>query len=196
MPNLNLVSARLATDAPTGAMCEYVVAGNGLFVVAHDARLEACIPVTFAYCRGLPLLEAYARLTLPRIPAAYLTAVWQSAVRHMPNEAAYQFVSEAPLPWRVLCPNQTATPTSVDFANEPDAVVDLHSHGALGAFWSATDDRDEQGLRFYVVVGNLNITPQIQCRVGVYGHHWPVPATAIFEGLGPFEDLFDKEIDL
>jgi PRTRC genetic system protein A len=197
MPSLNLVSSRLADAAPTGAMLEYVVAGNGLFVCAEDDRLMACVPVAPAFCQGLPPVAAVARLKLPRIPAAYLTAIWRSALRHLPNEAAYQFIYDAPLPWRVFCPIQTATRTGVEFQDDPAAVVDLHSHGALPAFFSDTDNGDEGGLRFYVVIGNLGATHSyLRARVGVYGHHWDVPAVTLFDGLGPFTDMFNQEIDL
>jgi PRTRC genetic system protein A len=196
MSNLNLVSARTVDSPPTGALCEYLVAGNGLFVRAEDARLEACIPVAAAVCPGLADLIPCARLKLGRIHPAYLTSIYQSAVRRLPNEAAYQFLLDAsdPVPWRVAMPAQLATPTGVDYTDDPLAVVDLHSHGALPAFWSATDDSDECGLRFYVVVGHVGTdAPTIFCRVGVYGHRWNVPALSIFEALGPFTDVFDKE---
>ena len=78
----------------------------------------------------------------------------------------------------------------VDYDDMGSAVVDLHSHNSMPAFWSHTDNQDERGLRFYAVIGRLDTDrPEIRCRVGVYGHHWPVPATTIFESAGPFVDL-------
>ncbi len=190
MPNLNLVSSRLSSAPATDTMYEYVVAGNGLFVRAEDSRLEACIPVAAAHCPGLAPLVPEVRLKLPRIPAAYLAAVHQSACRKLPNEAAYQFVIDGALPWRCICPEQVATPAGVDYLNDGDAVVDLHSHGVLPAFWSATDNCDECGLRFYVVVGNLGEEfPTLRARVGVYGHHYDIPAFWIFESVRPFVEI-------
>ena len=53
------------------------------------------------------------------------------------------------------------------------------------------DDADEQDLRFYAVIGSLGDgQPSLCVRVGVYGHHWNVPANTVFDGLGPFRDEF------
>ncbi|MBI3360144.1 MAG: hypothetical protein HY023_03435 [Chloroflexi bacterium] len=62
--------------------------------------------------------------------------------------------------------------------------------------WAFADDNDETGLRFYAVIGKVDTDrPQIAARVGVYGHHWRVSATAVFDGLGPFVDTFGKDND-
>jgi hypothetical protein len=97
--------------------------------------------------------------------------------------------------WAVARPAQRANPASVTFADTVGTVIDLHSHGHLEPFFSNTDDADELGLRFYCVIGGLaqlpllSVNPRITCRVGVFGHTFPVPAHAIFDGLGPFSEL-------
>jgi PRTRC genetic system protein A len=49
--------------------------------------------------------------------------------------------------------------------------MDIHSHGSMKAFFSFTDDRDEQGLRLYMVVGRLDtLLPEVELRLGVYGY--------------------------
>ena len=188
MPNLNLVSARLSDAAPTGAMLEYIVAGNGVFVRAEDARMSACIPIARVYNPGLPDLAVDVQLkVIRRLSGAYLHSILASARRRLPNEAAYQIVPDDPLPWRIVCPAQTATPASVDYADHPEAVIDVHSHGHMAAFWSTTDNADEQGLRFYAVIGNIATDyPTLLVRVGVYGHHWPVSAASLFDDCYPF----------
>jgi hypothetical protein len=49
----------------------------------------------------------------------------------------------------------------------PAILCELHSHGLLPAYWSATDDADEQGARLYAVIGRLAARPEIRLRVGV-----------------------------
>jgi len=189
---------------PVAALKEYVVAGNGLLVRAADSRMEALVPVADAYLPGLAALQPYARLRVPRIPAAWLISVYNGALFHLPSEVVYQFGYSAGAPddlntrggWRCVRPVQDADALSAAFADLGQAVVDVHSHGHMDAFFSSTDDEDEAGLRFYVVVGHVgdDNAPEIRCRVGVYGHHWPVPVETIFDGLGPFLDVYDVDL--
>lgn len=184
-----------------GLMYQFIVAGNGTFIRAEDSRLEACAPVAFARVYGLVDLEPYAKLKVPRIPSDYLWSIFESARRHLPNEAMYQFIYDPRAttpgrPWRCRMPEATASRGSVEFADGGDAAVDLHSHGTLAAFFSTTDDGDEQGLRFYVVIGKVDTAaPEIAVRVGVYGHHMTVPVTTLFTGPGPFVEV-DPEVEI
>lgn len=194
MSGLTIVGAVLADQAqlpPISALgYEYVVAANGLFIRAEDSRLEARIPIVLADLHGLEPVTSFARLKPPRIPAAFLWAVLKSARAALPSEEAHQFCWDAAEGrWRCRKPGQVASAFAVEYADDGAAVVDLHSHNTMPAFYSATDDGDEQGFRFYLVAGCVEAArPEIRARVGVYGHHWPVPVTAIFDGLGPFRE--------
>jgi hypothetical protein len=77
----------------------------------------------------------------------------------------------------------------------PAVLCELHSHGNMRAFWSRTDDADEQGARVYAVIGRLDTAPEIRIRVGVYGYWHPLPVTAVFTGAGGFTDLYHEEND-
>jgi len=174
-------------------MYQFIVAGNGLFIRAEDSRMEAIVPVCLQEVYGLPRLDTFARLKVPRIPSDYLWSVLASARRHSPNEAMYQFchdpgATRSPgVPWRVVNTTRRASAAALEFADEPNAVVDLHSHAALTTFFSTTDDEDEKGFRFYCVIGQVETSqPTIVARVGVYGHTMNVPVETIFTGPGPF----------
>jgi hypothetical protein len=75
-----------------------------------------------------------------------------------------------------------------------DAIVEVHSHHAMRAYFSATDDRDETGRRIYGVLGRLaGPHPEIALRVAsgcnplVVG---PVPFSEVFAAeLGEFRDV-------
>lgn len=55
--------------------------------------------------------------------------------------------------------------------------VDLHSHGRFGAFWSAEDDRDDNGVRVCGVFGHLDhATPTAKFRLVLNGHCVPLPS--------------------
>jgi PRTRC genetic system protein A len=199
MMTMKMSEAILAEELPLPpigeVMYQYVVAGNGLFIRAEDSRLRALVHVAPAQLHGLADLDPIAELRVERVPGVWLRSVLASARRRMPDEAMYQFhYSGERRTWRCSSPAQVATPTALDFADDGEAVIDLHSHNSMAAFFSETDDADEQGLRFYAVIGRIDTdTPEILVRVGVYGHHMDVPADMVFDDLGPFVDLLHVE---
>ena len=72
-------------------------------------------------------------------------------------------------------------------------VAEFHSHGTSRAFFSVTDDRDEQGFRIYGVAGRLDTDrPELNLRVGVYGHFAPVQWSQVFDGPTPGVRLTDE----
>lgn len=171
---------------------EYILAGNGVFVRAEDSRMEALVQHMPARVNGLTRLKPVMRLKAGRIPRGFLQSIVASMRRHLPNECMYQIVPHEG-GWRCIMPAQKASATAVEFDDNPLSLVDIHSHNTMRPFWSATDDADEQGLRFYVVVGNLDQdTPTARARIGVYGHHLDIPLDVIFdEGSDwPVRDLF------
>jgi hypothetical protein len=89
---------------------------------------------------------------------------------------------------------QQASGCSVRATPVPDAVVEVHSHHAMRAYFSGTDDRDETARRVYGVLGRLDTTtPEISFRVatGCKPHAVePVPFAQVFAGeLGAFRDV-------
>ena len=197
----NLVGVVMATEPtlpPIGdAAYQYVVAANGLFVRAEDSRIKALVPVatTEHLSHGLCPVEPFVRLKVPKVPYAFLLSLHKSAVKHVPNEAMYQLAYTAGSGWECWMPSQTTTPTAVRFQDTGRSTIDLHSHNSMNAFFSQTDDEDELGFRFYIVIGRLRRVewPQILCRVGVYGHFWQCHPSDIFDiepGFiaGPFWD--------
>lgn len=80
-------------------------------------------------------------------------------------------------------------------ADAASIICDLHSHGNMRAFFSQTDNADEQGARLYAVIGRLDSEPEMRLRVGVYGHWLALPLTAVFTNNGPFKDLHQENED-
>ena len=58
--------------------------------------------------------------------------------------------------YRLVVPPQAGTATRLAYQPPAGVVAEFHSHGSSRAFFSATDDRDEQGFRIYGVVGRLD----------------------------------------
>lgn len=175
---------------------EYVLAKNGLFVVAanHDLRVQIQL-AELALAEDLKLLVESAVLRAPAVPYALLHVVLESARRHLPNEAMYQFTHEEngerfTRGWTCRMPRAFATPTALEYEDDPDTLIDLHSHGTMPAFFSSTDDADEKGFRFYVVIGNVDTpTPTIAARVGIYGRMLNVDPRTLFDNIGNFQTI-------
>jgi PRTRC genetic system protein A len=97
---------------------------------------------------------------------------------------------------RIVRPDQEAGAASIryDAGGDQDGVIcDLHSHHTMHAFFSATDDCDEGGFRFYAVVGQVLARPEIRLRLGMYGDFVSLPMTALFTSAGPFVDLCGQD---
>lgn len=172
---------------PAPELYAYVMAGNGVVKVAESLYFGAAVPVAPANIAGLPVYPKGVTLRVPKIPTRWLYAVLDHARRcGLGLEQMYHFHW---LPgWRVAVPKQQATAGQVSYrgGDETTVVLDLHSHHGMNSFFSGTDDEDEQGVRFYGVIGRIYTRPEIRLRVGVYGDWLELDPLVLFEGLGPF----------
>ena len=173
---------------------EYVLASNGVFLRAENQYVEALIPVLQGKneIRGLYTLSPYIELKALPVPAHLLTAILVDARKAQQNgqliERLYHFRYD-PSGIRVERPAQNATKTRIhsDTSADNDIILELHSHGSLRAFFSDTDNADEQEFRFYGVIGNLNTNnPSLQLRLGIYGYFYPISQLVLFDGISPF----------
>ena len=187
-----LVEYLVARDGPParrGLAYDYVLAGDGLYVVAENARLAARVPVARATVRGLPALHPLVGLRAGRLPHG----LWEqivAAASAQPERELLLAVSAEASGYRLLRPTQLAGRLRVIYRPAPDVLLEIHSHGAFPARFSPTDDADEQGFGLYGVIGRLGgERPEVALRVGVYGYFLPVPWEAVFDGeRGPFRD--------
>ncbi len=178
---------------------QYILAGNGLFIRTETGFFEAILPIAACTVRGLEPLRHSFRLKVARIPARLLDTILTDARRaRRPdsglNEVLYQFHHHGQTV-QVKKPAQHTTSVAVLATGAADQRIlcDLHSHGNIHAFFSRTDDADEQATRVYAVIGKLDTAPEIRLRVGVYGYWLSLQVTAVFTGCGAFQDLYLKE---
>lgn len=179
----------------------WVVAANGIFKRGVSATLDVLIAVERRRIPipGLIALLPHVRWQVwpGRLPGRLLVPLLHDAQRASggttvlrPIEKQYFFV------WRddtvkVVAPRaQLGTAAHLEYAvPEKGAVLcDIHSHHEMPAYFSATDDRDDVGLSVSVVVGRIFTTPEIMCRLNVYGHRLCVPAPTLFDSLGTLRD--------
>jgi PRTRC genetic system protein A len=172
------------------ALYEYLLASNGLFVRGAREGLRALIPVAQCLVRGLGVAEPYCELLYPPVPDVAVEVMLDEARRAtgrdgQPVEILYHLSWEGGT-WRLSIPEQEATETSVQpvhtgpGSSYERAIIEVHSHHAMRAFWSGTDDRDEQGFRLYGVIGDIFERPTLRLRVGIYGYFWEIPASQVF----------------
>lgn len=184
---------------PTAWPYAYLLAQNGVYKLVDTPHFYASLRIAPARVAGLCRWpEEGVLLRVPKIPAGWLRAVLvharaagRGAMIPTPIEQMYHFHffgqpgGEWAMPgeWRVSVPTQTASAGRVSYwgGSESTVVLDLHSHHEMGAFFSETDNRDEQGCRLYAVIGRIYSRPEIRVRLGVYGDFVELPAAAVFE---------------
>jgi PRTRC genetic system protein A len=186
----------VARDGPPprrGLAYDYVLAGDGLYVAAENRLLEARVRIARAAVRGLPPLCPSVGLRAGRLPQR----LWEQIVAvaaARPEREVLLAVRAGPAGYQLLRPAQLAGRARVVYRPPPDGLgvlLQVHSHGAHPACFSATDDADELGFGLYGVLGRLGgARPEVALRVGVYGYFLPVPWGAVFEGdPGPVRDV-------
>ncbi len=168
---------------------------------AHTMVLVAVCPTVVA--PGLvPLVPGVQWRHYPhRLPGQLLAAMLTHARKASASGATSPIVQPVEQQYHVtqkdgrLCvrvPPQEATAGSVRY-QPPQGVpvlLDLHSHHALPAFFSATDNRDDTGLGVSAVIGRIFDQPEIAVRLCCYGHTQRVPALTIFDHLGDCRDTY------
>jgi PRTRC genetic system protein A len=184
-PLVDYLVARTDLPPRSGLAYDFVLARDGLYVVAENAHLAVRVPVARCLVRGLAPVHAACTLRHGRLPAAF----WDEVVRVararalVGHETLLAVVHEPPRGCRLLRPPQVAGAARVIYRPTPGTVLEVHSHHRLPDFFSRTDDADEQGLRLHGVLGRLDAAcPEVALRVGAYGYYLPLPWEAVFVG--------------
>ncbi len=175
-----LVNREEGLSGDPGLFYDYILAGNGLFVRAQRPLLTVTVCIAQAQVRGLPPLIERMELPRGRIPRR-LYDLALSIFYADPSRERYLAVT-----WddgyHLKEPPQERDVGSVRYERLPATVLDIHSHGRISAFFSGTDNRDEQGMGLYLVMGNLSMLwPEVGLRAGVYGYFTSVQMTEVFD---------------
>ncbi len=180
-----LVNRRGGLTGTQGIGYDYVLGEDGLYVQSENPSLTARVMVAPARVRGLAAMGRKLELRNGRIPAAMLERGVQW-FRENPDQERLFLLAWDERGYRMVFPEQSGLGTSMIYTpmEGAGAVAEFHSHGRLGAFFSRTDNQDEQGFRIYGVAGRLHSAePEIKMRVGVYGHFAPVAPEEVFLGV-------------
>ena len=162
-----------------------ILAANGVFVqVKLDwldciQRLSPALPIPLPYGG----IEERLTFTFGVLPIRLIEAFIEAGRRGLPNEVAGALIySRRSRSLRLaLCEPLDVSPHQIDYrvpAMDADETlaVDLHTHGHGLPFWSAKDDRDDQGIKVTGVLGCLHQPkPSALFRLAVNGRFHPLP---------------------
>jgi|SRR6266496_1204719 len=200
MAMVEYLVARDGVPTRQGLAFDYLLAGDGLYLTTGNDDLDVRVPLADCNVRGLPPVYPACNLKHGRLPQWIWDAiVWAAHVGYMRGREVLLAVTfDQSVGYRLIVPPQVSGPERVVYRPPASAVLEVHSHGPLQATFSSIDNRDEQGLRLYGVVGRIEAErPEVTLRVGAYGHFLPVPWEAVFEGdRAVFRDVnFDPTSD-
>ena len=168
-----------------GVGYDYVLGAGGLYVQSESANLTARMLVAPAQVRGLAPVTEKMELAHGPIPV-HLFELGLRWFRQAPDTERFFAVGWDQGAYRLVVPPQAGTRASLTYRPPSGVVAEFHSHGKHRAFFSATDDGDEQGFRIYGVVGRLGAPlPELALRLGIYGHFAPLDWQQVFDGLPP-----------
>lgn len=173
----------------TSLMYEYLFAANGVFIRGIRPEITAIIPVQLysSPIRGLTTLEPDISINLPLIPKALILSIWrQSCLAQDLNGQLLEILFHLSVDnntWILTTPKQTQSPyhcQSVEPYN--NALAEIHSHGAGAAYFSRTDNEEENGFRIYAVMGKFDtLNPEILVRIGLFSYFMTISASKVFE---------------
>lgn len=181
---------------------DYILARQGIIkrIETRYISVDALLAPIEEELIGLRLREydlQPLRLKTPRIPDRLLEEALADARSDLGLEFMYHFRWTAEDGWWVTRPEQGQSRVRVGYVDRDQAniILELHSHNTMPAFYSSTDDGDEQGGRLYGVMGCIDqARPQLALRQGMYGHWlYHIPATAIFDDISPFTEVYPAE---
>lgn len=163
-----------------------LVASNGLFLEVRRAWLQ-CIVQMGELPRTPPLpygpLRERMAFTFGVIPIALLDEFIAIGRKGLPNEVAGALIyCRSSNALRLAIHDVIkAGPAEIRYrmpvlGPDEEVAVDLHTHGRLPAFWSSTDDADDQGVKVCGVFGDLHRDrPSAAFRLAVNGHFRELP---------------------
>ncbi len=190
-----LVNRKEGLAGVQGIGYDYVLGAGGLYVQSESAHLTARVLAAPCRVRGLAPVAEKVKLVHGPIPAR-LFELGLRWFRDDPDTERFFAVRWDGRAYQPVVPPQVGTATSLEYVPPPGVVAEFHSHGRSRAFFSKTDDRDEQGFRIYGVAGRLDTDrPELSLRVGVYGHFAPVEWSQVFDGPNPGLRLMAEEPD-
>jgi len=175
-----LFNTKAGLTGESGLYYDYIFAETGVFIRARNPLLRATLCINYTEIRGLAPLDEELELVHGKIPYTLYDLALSALVASCPLERYLAVTWDGQ--YHLITPGQSGKPAEVKYQRVESTILDIHSHGTMGAFFSAADDADEQGLGLYMVAGRLDtLIPEVEMRLGVYGYFAPVTMKDIFD---------------
>jgi len=175
-----LLNKREGLNGEPGLFYDYILTENGLFIRAQNPLIKGTLCISPVEIRGLSPLYEQIELVHGKIPRHLYDLSLSVLIASSDREQYLAITWENE--YRLRIPTQDRSSAEVKYENLPSSVMDIHSHGRMKAWFSGTDNRDEQGLRLYMVVGRLDtLLPEVEIRLGVYGYFAPLCVEEVFD---------------
>lgn len=181
--NHSIVRSESAQDLPSG----YLWAGNGIFRSVSRTEFNATITHHSVTTPGLTELLPSFELLVPKVSQDKVKGIVNRINQHPDLEQLFYLYWRGTA-WEVICPEQECTPTScISLEKHPEpAAIEIHSHGSMGAFFSSTDDQEENGCRISTVIGRNKNQLEIVSRVCAHGLFLDVSSDRIYQNINSY----------
>jgi PRTRC genetic system protein A len=175
-----LLSTHEGIKGQNGLIYDYILAENGLFIDAHSALFRARINIARIKVRGLAPLGNAVELVHGKIPMRFYELALSACIADPFKERYLAITWEGR--YEIKAPTQERREMGVDYEKMPSTVMDIHSHAKLKAFFSTIDNKDEVGLKLFLVFGCVDSTiPEYRMRIGVYGYFAEIDKEEVFD---------------
>jgi PRTRC genetic system protein A len=177
-------------------MVRYVMGHDGVYEVRHTDI--GTFKIKAKTIKGAELITEGVDLNLPRIPVRILQqaiSFFKAVMATFNNaEAIIQiYWSRDRHDYYVYVPKQEVSQAQCHYVNSMDdvqlndlLVADIHSHNSMGAFFSGTDNADDQEPRISGVIGKLDtVMPEMKFRISMGGSYCEIKPDVIFQDMYP-----------
>lgn len=178
----------------------YVLTKNGIYEVRKNKIGMLAIKIN--KCTNFPDYTVKEGITLnvPKIPIQLLNQIvgfFKEIDKTHKAEAYVQILfNPKKKEYTVSVPEQNVSGAHVDYKHDNNVykdsilVMDIHSHNTMGAFFSGTDDKDEQRDQLYGVIGNIEKQePDMKFRMCCGGKHHDLDMEQLFDIPGKTYDF-------
>ena len=186
---------------PEDEVC-YIVAKEGIFLKKKMGIMDSIAPVQNIFI--LESIQAAARMNIKKIPGgqfARVVAFFKEVYKEYWGEAiVLLFYDEQRRVYKIVPPHQKVTAAACDYnkgitIEGMQMIGTIHSHAAMSAFHSGTDDKDEEHFDgLHITIGNVNQDEvSITASIVANGHRFVVQPEEYVERLAKTVDIDETE---